>query len=177
MLISKKIWLLVAIAMVTSAALSSFGLYGLKAVNSNMVEIAGKSVPALLKVSDMRTSYLALIPQLYNRATTNDAEKGKVLEQALDKGNNDLIVQINAYGEKVTDENEKQALDEAKLSLISFVTRLKQINTLAGLGETQTALEMVQRDIGPLVGGADDIARRPVVVEFHVIAAEHAVIS
>ncbi|WP_305073874.1 methyl-accepting chemotaxis protein [Propionivibrio sp.] len=150
MLISRKIWLLVGIAMVTSAAVSSFGLYGLKTVNSNMVEIAEKSVPALLNVSDMRTSYLALIPQLYNRATTTDAEKGKELERALDEGNNNLIKQINAYGENVTDETEKEALDEAKLSLISFVTRLKQINTLAGLGETHTALEMVQRDIGPL---------------------------
>lgn len=150
MLISKKIWLLVAVAMVTSAAVSSFGLYGLKSVNSNMVEIAGKSVPALLRVSDLRTAYLALIPQLYNRATTADAEKGKVLERALDEGNNNLIKQINAYGENVTLESEKEALDEAKLSLISFVTRLKQINTLAGLGETATALEMVQRDIGPL---------------------------
>ena len=53
-------------------------------------------------------------------------------------------------GESITNEEEKQALDEAKMSLISFVTRLKQINTLAGLGEAQMALEMIQRDIGPL---------------------------
>ena len=150
MLIGRKIWLLVGIAMVTSAAVSSFGLYGLKSVNSNMVEIADKSVPALLKVSDMRTAYLALIPQLYNRATTADAEKGKALEKTLDEGNYELIKQINAYGESITNEEEKQALDEAKMSLISFVTRLKQINTLAGLGEAQMALEMIQRDIGPL---------------------------
>ncbi len=135
MLIGRKIWLLVGIAMVTSAAVSSFGLYGLKSVNSNMVEIADKSVPALLKVSDMRTAYLALIPQLYNRATTADAEKGKALEKTLDEGNYELIKQINAYGESITNEEEKQALDEAKMSLISFVTRLKQINALAGLGE------------------------------------------
>ncbi len=136
--------------MVTSAAVSSFGLYGLKNVNDNTVKIAEESVPALLKVSSMRSAYLALIPQLYNRATTKEPEKGKALEQALENGNNDLISQIRGYGEGVTDEAEKQALDEAKLSLISFVTRLKQINTLAGLGETETALEMIQRDIGPL---------------------------
>jgi len=150
MLISKKIWLLVGIAMATSAAVSSFGLYGLKSVNSNMVEIADKSVPALLRVSDMRSTYLALIPQLYNRATTTDPEKGTALEKALEDGNNELIKQINAYGENITNEEEKQALDEAKLSLISFVTRIKQINALTGLGEVQTALEMIQRDIGPL---------------------------
>ena len=81
-----------------------------------------------------------MIPQLYNRATTADAEKGKALEKTLDEGNADLIQRINAYGESITNEEEKQALDEAKMSLISFVTRLKQINTLAGLGEAQMAL-------------------------------------
>ena len=75
MLISRKIWLLVGIAMATSAVISCFGLYGLKTVNSNMVEIADRSVPALLRVSDMRATYLTLIPQLYNRATTTEAEK------------------------------------------------------------------------------------------------------
>lgn len=84
MLISRKIWLLVGIAMVTSAVISCFGLYGLKTVNSNMVEIADRSVPALLRVSDMRATYLTLIPQLYNRATTTEAERGATLEKALE---------------------------------------------------------------------------------------------
>ena len=46
-----------------------------------------------------------------------------------------MIKQITAYGENVSNEEEKRALDEAKLSLISFVTRIKQINALAGMGE------------------------------------------
>ncbi|MFT3960042.1 methyl-accepting chemotaxis protein [Propionivibrio sp.] len=150
MLISRKIWLLVGIAMAASAMVSCFGLYGLKTVNSNMVEIADRSVPALLRVSDMRATYLALIPQLYNRATTTEAERGTALEKELEQGNDALIKQITAYGENVTNEAEKQALDEAKLSLISFVTRIKQINALTSMGEVQTALEMIQRDIGPL---------------------------
>ena len=135
MLISRKIWLLVGIAMATSAVISCFGLYGLKTVNSNMVEIADRSVPALLRVSDMRATYLTLIPQLYNRATTTEAERGATLEKALEGGNAELIKQITAYGENVSNEEEKRALDEAKLSLISFVTRIKQINALAGMGE------------------------------------------
>ena len=136
--------------MAASAVVSCFGLYGLKTVNSNMVEIADRSVPSLLRVSDMRATYLALIPQLYNRATTTEAERGSALERELERGNDALIKQITAYGENVTNEAEKQALDEAKLSLISFVTRIKQINALTSMGEVQTALEMIQRDIGPL---------------------------
>ena len=77
--------------MATSAVISCFGLYGLKTVNSNMVEIADRSVPALLRVSDMRATYLTLIPQLYNRATTTEAERGATLEKALEGGNAELI--------------------------------------------------------------------------------------
>ena len=79
MLISKKIWLLVAIAMATCAAVSSFGLYGLKRVNTNVVEIAENSVPAMLLVSEMRTSYLAVIPVIYNRASTADGSRALLM--------------------------------------------------------------------------------------------------
>ena len=95
MLISRKIWLLVVIAMLTCAAVSGFGLYGVKRVNSNVVEIASNSVPALLLVSEMRSSYLAVIPLVYNRATTTDAEIGAALQKEIDASGNKLVEQIN----------------------------------------------------------------------------------
>ena len=99
MLISKKIWSLVALAMATCAVVSGFGLYGLKRVNANMVEVPGNSVPALLLVSDMRTNYLASIPQLYNVVGTTDAEKSAALGKTLAEGHNKLVKQINDYTE------------------------------------------------------------------------------
>ncbi len=48
MLIRRKIAALVGLAMLTSATVSGFGLFGLKQQNNNMTEIAGDSVPALL---------------------------------------------------------------------------------------------------------------------------------
>lgn len=150
MLISRKIMLLVAISMATSAAVSIFGLYGLKMVNTNMVDIADHSVPALLRVSGMRTNYLALINQLYERASASEAERGSALEKQIDEGNKSLLKDINTYAEGVTAEEEKKALEEAKFGLVAFVSRLRQINALAASGENQIALEMIQRDVGPL---------------------------
>ncbi|WP_263772735.1 methyl-accepting chemotaxis protein [Propionivibrio soli] len=150
MLISRKVWLLVGIAMATCGAVSTFGLYGLKSVNSNMVEVAGTSVPALMKVSSMRSDYLALIPQLYERASLGADEKGKGLQEKIEAGNQNLLKQIGEFGEHVTNEEEKKALDEAKMGLISFVTRMRSIGSLAGTGETQLAMDMIQRDFGPL---------------------------
>jgi methyl-accepting chemotaxis protein len=137
-------------AMATCAAVSTFGLYGVKSVNSNMVQIATNSVPALLNVSDMRSSYLAMIPMVYERATTDDAEKGKALDEKIKNGNQELIKQVNDYTERTTDEEEKKALDEAKLGLISFISRMTQISNLAATGERELTLGIIQRDVGPL---------------------------
>ena len=150
MLISRKIWALVAIAMATCAAVSVFGLYGLRMVNSNVEEIANRSVPAVLRVSDMRTSYLALIPQVYNRATLTDPEKGAALGKQIDQDINSLLKQLKDYSERTTEEQEKKALDDAGFGMISFVTKMRQVGLLADSGEPQMALEVIQRDVGPL---------------------------
>ena len=150
MLISKKIWFLVGLAMATCAAVSSFGLYGLKRVNSNMVDIAGNSVPALLLVSNMRASYLASIPMIYGRATTKDEAKGAELEKQITEANQKLTKQINEYTERTTDEEEKKALTEATFRLINFITRVKQLNALAAQGEPELTLVIIERDLLPL---------------------------
>jgi methyl-accepting chemotaxis protein len=150
MLISRKIWLLVAIALVTCAAVSGFGLYGLKSVNATVDEIANRSMRALLATSDMRTSYLAVIPEVYNRATTTEPELSTALDKKIDSESQKLIQQINDYGSRISDEGEKKVLDEAKLGIISFITKLRQVGALADAGEPQLALGVVQKDIGPI---------------------------
>ena len=150
MLINKKIWLLVAIAMLTCAVVSGFGLYGVKRVNSSVVDIAHNSVPALLLVSEMRSSYLSVIPQVYNRANTADAAQGEDQYKEIEAVANTLIKQVNDYTQRATDDDEKKALYEVTLNMVSFVTKLRQIHNLANTGETALALGIVQSDIGPL---------------------------
>ena len=150
MLISRKIWILVAIAMITCGEVSIFGLYGLKLVNSNVDEIVGQSMPAMLLTSDMRTTYLTVIPEVYNRASTIEAEKGVVLDKRITEYSQRLLKLINEYGARTTDEEEKKLLEEARLGVISFVTKLRQVGSLADAGEPQLALGIVQSDIGPL---------------------------
>ena len=148
MLINKKIWLLVAIAMLTCAAVSGFGLYGVKRVNASVVDIAHNSVPALLLVSEMRSSYLSVIPQVYNRANTADAAQGEEQYKEIEAVANTLIKQVNDYTQRATDDDEKKALYEVTLNMVSFVTKLRQIHNLANTGETALALGIVQSDIG-----------------------------
>ena len=149
MLIKRKIGLLVGLAMATCAAVSGFGLYGIGRVNANVEEIAGHTVPALLLVSGMRSDYLASIPLVYDRANSSDAEKGAAIEKQMDAVYQKLLKQIKEYTERTTDEEEKKALHEVKLSLGAFVTRLRQINELAAQSN-EMAMMVVQSDIGPL---------------------------
>ena len=150
MRISRKIWLLVVMAMAICAAVSSFGLYGLKQVNLNMEGVARNSLPALIRVSDMRASYLAMIPLVYERATTTDGEKGASLDKQIADGNQSLIKQINEYSADIADEEEKGLLDQAKLGLVAFFARMTQVSGLAGAGEMKSTLEVIQREVGPV---------------------------
>ena len=150
MLISRKVGLLVVIALLTCAVVSGAGLYGLKSVNATVDEIANRSMQAMMATSEMRTSYLAVIPEVYNRATTTDAEMAASLDKKINAESEKLIKQINDYGARISDEGEKKVLDEAKLGVISFVTKLRQVGALASAGEPQLALGVVQNDIGPI---------------------------
>ena len=150
MLISRKVGLLVVIALLTCAVVSGAGLYGLKSVNATVDEIANRSMQAMMATSEMRTSYLAVIPEVYNRATTTDAEMAASLDKKINAESEKLIKQINDYGARISDEGEKKVLDEAKLGVISFVTKLRQVGALASAGEPQMALGVVQKDIGPI---------------------------
>ena len=179
MLINRKIWLLVGIAMATSAMVSVFGLYGLRTVNADVKIIADKEVPAMLNVSEMRSTYLGLIPKLYERAGTSEAEKGSALEKEINDGGQLLIKQINQYSEGVTDEERKNELTQAKLGLIAFITRLRQISALAAQNENGMALDMIRRDIGPLhqtlSGAFDKLVKRSIdEVNDHAKSAEAA---
>ena len=149
MLISKKLGFLVGLAMAICAAVSAIGVYGLRGVNLNMVEIADNSVPNLLRVSDMRTQYLASIPMLYNRASTEDAEKGAALEKQMEASYQNLLKQVKELTERMTDDEDQKALHEVKLSLGAFVTRVRQINQLAAQS-SEMAMQMVQSDMAPL---------------------------
>ncbi len=150
MLIGRKVWLLVAIALATCAAVSGYGLYGLHSVNKTVDEIANRSMRSMLATSEMRTSYLAVIPEVYNRATTSDAEQAGALDKKIDAETQKLIKQLNDYGERVIDEEEKKLLDEAKLGVISFITKVRQVGALANAGEPQLALGVIQKDVGPI---------------------------
>ena len=150
MLISRKIVLLVVLAMLTCAAVASFGLYGLQLVNANLDETANRSVPGTLFVSDLRTSYLAVMPEAYLLAGVTDPEKAVELEKKISKGTDALMMTINPYVSQVDNDDEKKALHDVKVGLISFTAQIHEVALLATAGKTKEAQEMIQKDVEPI---------------------------
>ncbi len=148
--VSKKLWLLVGLALLTCALVSGFGALGLRHLNSSLIDVTQRSVPNLLLVSEMRTLYLGMIPKVYARATALDDAQGRALDTAIQQDTEGLIAKIQAYSQRVTDEDDKKSLDEAKMGLVNFLGKMRQIGALAGMGEAQMALDVIQREVGPL---------------------------
>ncbi len=150
MQIQRKIWVLVGIAMLTSAVVSSIGLYGVRKINNDVAEIAGNSVPALIAVSEMRSNYLATIPLLHERAGTADASTGGELEKRINEEHGKLLAQLDSYSRQATSEAEQESLTQVKFRLLNFITRAKGLNGLAASGATDIATQMIRRDVMPL---------------------------
>lgn len=136
--------------MLTSLAVSCFGLYGVKRVNSSVEVIADSAVPVLLSVNEIRGNYLALIPALYARASSANKEEGFELEKKIDEGLQSLAKQLELSEQKVTRDDEKNAVKAIKFRLVNFTNRVRQLNKLVPEVDLEMAMVMFQRDVIPL---------------------------
>ena len=148
--VSKKVWLLVGLALLTCALVSGFGTLGLRHLNNSLIDVTQRSVPNLLLVSEMRTLYLGMIPKVYARATAAEESQGRALDTAIQQDAERLIAKIQAYSEQVRDEGDRKSLDEAKMGLVGFLGKMRQIGALAEMGEAQMALDVIRNEVGPI---------------------------
>ena len=114
MSISKKIWAMVGLSLLTCALVSGFGALGLRHLNVSLLHVTTQSVPGLLQVNDMRTAYLGLIPKVYALATAADEAQRNTLDKTVKEEIARLVDRINAYSERITDVNDKAVSTKPK---------------------------------------------------------------
>ena len=150
MSIARKIALMVVLSILTSVVVFGMALVGLGRVSTSIDHITGTTLPAVLAASDVRAMYLAMNNTAFERATTADATKGEVLSKRIDEYIESIIKQINVYGEKASDEEEKKVLDEVKTSMAQYLSKMTQISNLAAAGEPEMAIGVMHTQVGPL---------------------------
>ncbi len=150
MSITKKISLMVILAMITSAVVCSVTVIGLNRVSGNIRDLSGNTLPAVQAAGELRAMYLMLSTSAYERATTTDAAKGEEVSKRIETLNEGLIKEINLYSEKATDPEEKKVLDEAKHGLATYMSKMTQISNLASAGESEMAVTIMQTQVAPL---------------------------
>jgi methyl-accepting chemotaxis protein len=150
MSITKKISLMVILAMITSAVVCSVTVIGLNRVSGNIRDLSGNTLPAVQAAGELRAMYLTLSTSAFERATTTDAAKGEEVSKRIETLNEGLIKEINLYSEKATDPEEKKVLDEAKHGLATYMSKMTQISNLASAGESEMAVTIMQTQVAPL---------------------------
>ncbi|KAF7597790.1 MAG: hypothetical protein CGU28_16585 [Candidatus Dactylopiibacterium carminicum] len=150
MTIARKIALMVALALVTSAVVSAVSLFGLQQVNGGVTAIAEKTLPAVLATGDMRARYLELHAAAYDRISIADPDQAKVADEKMQALVDSIVQQIIFYAEHTTDEAEKKVLDDARLAISAYVGRMTQVRNLAAMGEREMAMGVMQTQVGPI---------------------------
>ncbi|MDP5240103.1 HAMP domain-containing methyl-accepting chemotaxis protein [Uliginosibacterium sp. 31-16] len=150
MSIARKIALMVVLSMLTSAVVFGMALFGLQRVSASVDNITDNTLPAVLAASEVRAMYLGMNATAFELATTSDSAKAGALTKRINELLEDIIRQINLYSEKTSDEAEKQVLDELKMSMAQYLSKMTQIANLSQAGEAEMAIGIMQSQVGPL---------------------------
>ena len=150
MSISRKILLLIVVALATCAAIVGVAISGLNRVKSGVDDVTSTTLPAVMATGEIRANYLTLHSAAYDRITVTDPLAIKALEARMDELNKGIVDAILLYSDKTTDPDEKQILDEAKLGIAAYSSRMTQVRNLANMNEQQMALGVMQTQVGPI---------------------------
>lgn len=150
MSISRKILLLIVVALATCAAIVGVAISGLNRVKSGVDDITSTTLPAVMAAGDIRAKYLTLHATAYDRISVMDPQAAKAVETKMDELNKGIVESILFYSDKTTDPEEKQILDEAKLGIAAYSSRMTQVRNLVNMNEQQMALEVMQTQVGPI---------------------------
>jgi len=157
MSIKLKILLMVVLAILISIVVCMVTIAGLKRVSSNLHDLTGNTLPAVETAGELRAIYLSMGTLAYERATTTDAEKGAEISKRMADKRDTLVKYINLYSEKVIDPAEQKVLYNAKRGMISYASKMKQVESLAESGESEMAVSILQTEAVPLYKGLSDV--------------------
>ena len=177
--INQRIWSLIILTVITFVISFCMTLFGLSQLKKDIDTIAHKSFPEVLLLGDIRAAYMLMHGTVYELASTTESAKADEIEQRLTTLQSQVFKGISDYDALLTDETNKVVLNEAKMKMAAYLSKINQVKNLAKMGEATMALEVMGSQILPihkeLAEVFDKLVKASVTsTETASAAAEHA---
>lgn len=177
--INQRIWSLIILTVITFVISFCMTLFGLNQLKKDIDMIAHKSFPEVLLLGDIRAAYMLMHGTVYELASSTDPANSEQIEKRLTVLQDQVFKGIGNYDTLLDNEANKAVLNEAKMKMASYLSKIHQVKNLAKMGEAPMALEVMGSQILPIHKELADVFDKLVKTsvantEEASAAAEHA---
>ncbi|WP_295002420.1 methyl-accepting chemotaxis protein [uncultured Dechloromonas sp.] len=144
MSISKRLFLLMATAVVALTLVAGFGYLQMKKVYDAANEGNINVVPSLLILGDARKTFLLLRLRAYRTVTASDPQKRDEAIKSLEEARTGIQNDLKAYEPLISDAEDRRLLDEVKKGFADYGQTLAPIIELARQGRSDEALKSLE---------------------------------
>ncbi|MBL8405495.1 MAG: methyl-accepting chemotaxis protein [Dechloromonas sp.] len=141
MSISKRLFLLMATAVIALILVSGFGYLQMKKVYDAANEGNINVVPSVLILGEARQEFMQMRIRVYRLMTTSDPQKRDAVLKSIEEARTNLQKELKAYEPLVSDAEDRRLLDEVHKGLTNYTQVTAPILDLAKQGRNEEALK------------------------------------
>jgi len=144
MSISKRLFLLMATAVIALILVAGFGYMQMKKVYNAANEGNVNVVPSLLILGEGRQKYMQMRIRVYRAMTTNDAQKRDEVIKSIDDASKAVQDGLKAYEPLIADEEDRRLLEESKKGFAEYLKVLAPAMEQSRQGRNDEALKSLE---------------------------------
>ena len=144
MSISKRLFLLMATAVIALILVAGFGYLQMKKVYDAANEGNVNVVPSILILGDARKTFFQMRIRVYRIVTTHDAQKRDEAVKTVEDARSIVQDRLKAYEPLISDEEDRRLLNETSKGFADYIQALTPIVDLARQGKIDEALKSLE---------------------------------
>ena len=144
MSISKRLFLLMATAVIALILVSGFGYLQMKKVFTAANAGNENSVPSILVLTETRQQFMQLRIRVYRATTTSDAKKREDALKTIEDARIGVQESIKAYEPLISDDEDRRQLEEIKKGFANYMKAIAPVIELSSQGRMDEALKSLE---------------------------------